>query len=70
LRHAIADGFTAAELHFFPVAACFEREVLFNLNHQVGVGQAKAIAHGGAKHFCVSAFADGCHYLCPLLAAT
>jgi hypothetical protein len=69
LRHAVADGFAAAELHFFAVASGFECEVVFDFNDQIGVRQAQAVANGGAIHFCVSAFTDGCHYLCPLSAA-
>ena len=70
LRHTIADGFAAAKFHFFAVATRLQREVFFNLNHQVGVCQAQAVAHGGAKHFCVGAFADGCHYMFPLRGAS
>jgi hypothetical protein len=61
LRHAVADGLAAAELHLFAIAAGAQRVVVFHLHHQAGVGQAQPVAHGGAKHFRVGAASNGCH---------
>jgi hypothetical protein len=55
LAHAVADGLAAAELDFFAVAAGLQREVLLDLDDQAGVGQAHAVAHGGAEHLGVGA---------------
>ena len=63
LRHAIANGFAAAKFHLFAIAACLQCEVFFNFNDQVGVGQANTVTHGGAKHFCISAFVDVGHVM-------
>jgi hypothetical protein len=46
LAHAVADHLAAAELDLFPVGC----EVTFNLDHKIGVGQAHAVAGGGAEH--------------------
>ena len=61
LRHAVADGLAAAELHFLAVAAGAQGVVVLDLDHQVGVGQADAVADGRAEHFGVGAASDRCH---------
>ncbi len=63
LRHAVADGLAAAELDFLAVAARAQGEVGFDLDDQLGVGQAHPVAHGGAKYFCVSASSQRCHVI-------
>ena len=70
LRHAIANGFAAAKFGLFTIAASKEREIFFNFNDEFGVCQANSIAHGGAKHFCVSAFANRCHDQFPFTAGS
>ncbi len=44
LTLAVADHLAAAELHLLAV----DREVLLDLDDQLGVGQADAVARGGA----------------------
>jgi hypothetical protein len=61
LRHAVADGLAAAELDLFAVAARGQGEVLFDLDQQAGVGQAHAVADGGAEHVGIGAFGDAGH---------
>jgi len=61
LRHAVADGFAAAELDLFAVAARSQGVVFFDLNDQAGICQAHAVASGGAEDFRVGAASDGCH---------
>ena len=51
LPHAIADDFAAAEFHLVAVAAALRDEVALHLDEQIGIGEAHAVAHGGAKHF-------------------
>ncbi|MNS58088.1 hypothetical protein D3C72_909940 [compost metagenome] len=46
LAHAVADHFPAAKFHLFAV----DREIVFHLDPQFGVGQPHFIAHGRAKH--------------------
>jgi hypothetical protein len=53
LCHAVANGFAAAKLDFFTVAAREQGAVFFHLNDQAGVGQANPVAHRGAKNLCV-----------------
>ena len=60
-RDLRADGLAAPELHFFAVAAGPQGVVLLDFEDQVGVGQAQAVAHGGAEHFRVGAALDACH---------
>ncbi|MDT4835700.1 hypothetical protein FQZ97_693740 [compost metagenome] len=55
LRHAVADGLAATELDLFAVATSGQGEVLFDLDHQPGVGQTQAVAHGWAEHVGVGA---------------
>ena len=61
LAHAIANGFAPAELDLFAVPLGAQGKVLFNFNDQGGVGQAKAVAHGGAVHLGVGTSADAAH---------
>ena len=65
LRHAVTNGFAATKLHLFAIAACTQGVVLLDFNEQVGVGQAQAVAHGGAKHFGVSTSVDLRHHASP-----
>ena len=46
LAHAVADHLAAAELHFLAV----NREVLFDLDDEVSVGEPDAVAGGGPEH--------------------
>ena len=46
LAHAVADDFSAAELHFL----AGNGEVAFDLDEEIGVGEADAVADGGAEH--------------------
>ena len=46
LAHAVADHLAAAELHLLAV----DREVLLDLDEELGVGEAHAVAGGGAEH--------------------
>ena len=64
LRHAVADGLAAAKLHLFAIAACAQRVVGFHFKDEFGIGQAHAVAHGGAEHFGVGASSNGCHGVC------
>ena len=57
LAHAVADDLAAAELHFLAV----EGEVLFDFDEEGGVGQAHAVAGGGAVHVGVGAAGDAGH---------
>jgi hypothetical protein len=61
LRHAVADGLAAAELHFLAIAAGAQSVVGLHFQDQSGVGEAHAVAHGGAEHFGVGASSYGCH---------
>ena len=54
LAHAVADHLAAAELHFLAV----DGEVLLDLDQQLGVGQAHAVAGGGAEHLGIGLPAD------------
>ena len=65
LRHAVADGFAAAKFHFLAIAAGSQGVVLFHLDDEVGIGQAQAVAHGGAKHLGISAFFNLGHHAAP-----
>ncbi|MNH01122.1 hypothetical protein D3C79_603320 [compost metagenome] len=46
LAHAVADDLAAAELDLLAI----DREVLLDLDPQLGVGQAHAVADRGAEH--------------------
>jgi hypothetical protein len=65
LAHAVADGLAAAELHFLPVAAGGQRVVLLDLDDQPGVGQAHAVADGGAEHLGIRPASDLRHHRAP-----
>ena len=54
LAHAVANHLAAAELHFFAV----DREIALDLDHEIGVGEANAVAHGRAEHFGIGAAVD------------
>jgi hypothetical protein len=61
LAHAVADHFAAAEFDFLAV----DGVVLLDLDEQFGVGQADAVARGGAVHFGVGAAANRRHSQVP-----
>ena len=54
LAHTVADDLAAAEFDFLAV----DGEVLFDFDHELGVGKAHPIARRGAEHLGVSAAAD------------
>ena len=62
LSHAVANSLAAAELDFFAVATGPQGVVLLDFNDQGGVGQAHAVAHGGAEHFGVGLSGNGGHH--------
>ena len=70
LRHAISNGFAAAKFGFISIATCKQGEIFFNFNHELCVCQPDTIAHGRAEHFCVCAFANGCHIYFPFTAGS
>ena len=55
LAHAVADGLAAAELHLLAVAAGAQGVVVLDLDHEAGVGEADAVADGGAEHLGIGA---------------
>jgi len=55
LAHAVADDLAAAKFHFFAVSGV----VVFDLNPQLGIGQAHAVAGGRAEHLGVSVARNG-----------
>ena len=57
LAHAVADHLAAAELHLLAV----DGEVALDLDDQLGVGQAHAVAGGGAEHVGIGASGDAGH---------
>ncbi|MNR13002.1 hypothetical protein D3C85_1293840 [compost metagenome] len=59
LAHAVADHLAAAELDLLAV----EGEVLLHLHPQLGVGQAHAVADGGAEHVGVGLTGNPAHAL-------
>ena len=61
LAHAVADGLATAELDLFAVAAGPQGQVVFDLDDQLRVGQAQAVAGGGAEHFGIGASGDAGH---------
>ena len=61
LAHAVADRLAAAELHFFAVAAGAQGVVVFDLDDQLGVGQAHAVADRGAEHLGIGAARESRH---------
>ena len=64
LAHAIADDLAAAEFHFVAV----DGVVLFHLDPQIGIGEAQAVAGGGAEHFRVGLSGHCCHGGSPVFA--
>jgi len=50
LAHAVADDFPAAEFDFVAVAASFGDEIAFDLNEEIGVGEANLVSYGWAEH--------------------
>jgi hypothetical protein len=61
LAHAVADDLAAAELDLVAVAAALGDEVALDLDEQLGVGEADAVARGGAEHLGVLAAGEGRH---------
>ena len=59
LAHPVADDLAAAELHFLAI----DRMVAFDLDDQLGVAQAHAVASGRAVHLGIGSAADGGHSL-------
>ncbi len=59
LPHAIADDLAATELHLFAI----DGEVVLHLDPQRGVGQAHAVAHGGAEHVGIGLAGNAAHAL-------
>src|SRR4029079_16353970 len=57
LSHPVADHLAAAELHLLAV----DGVVALDLDHQVGVGEADAVAGGGTVHRGVRMSADRLH---------
>ena len=51
LAHAVADDLAAAELHLVAVAAALGDEVALDLDEQLRVGEANAVARGRSEHF-------------------
>lgn len=51
LRHAVADRLAAAELHLFAVAAGAQGVVGLDLDDELSVREADAVAHRGAEDF-------------------
>ena len=54
LTHAVADDLAAAEFHLFAVGG----PVVFDLEDEIGVGEADAVAGGGAEHMSVGGPVD------------
>ena len=54
LAHAVADHLAAAELHFLAV----DGVVALDFDDQLGVGEAHAVARGGAEHLGIGAAID------------
>jgi hypothetical protein len=65
LAHAVADHLAAAEFHFLAV----DRVVLLDLDEQFGVGQAHAVADGGAEHLGIGR-RESAHLVCPSVVAS
>ena len=55
LAHAVADDLAAAELHLVAVAGGLGDEVALDLDEELGVGEADAVAGSGAEHLGVLA---------------
>ena len=54
LAHAVADHLAAAELDLLAI----DRPILLDLEDEIGVGQAHAVAHRGAVHVGIGSSAD------------
>lgn len=54
LAHAVANHLAAAELHFLAIRG----EVALDLDDEIGIGEAHAVAGGRAEHFGIGAAAD------------
>ena len=54
LPHAVADHLAAAELHLLAIGGT----VLLDLDDEVGVGEAHAVAGGGAEHLGIDGTGD------------
>ena len=54
LPHAVADHLAAAELHLLAVG----REILFDLDDQIRVGEPDAVTGGGPEHVDIGAALD------------
>ncbi len=57
LAHAVADHLAAAEFHFIAIGG----EVAFHFDEQIGIGQAHAVAGGGAEHVGIGTSGDTGH---------
>ncbi len=55
LPHAVADHLAAAELHLFAISG----EILLDLDDELRVGEADAVAGRGAEHFRVMRAGEG-----------
>ena len=55
LPHAVADHLAAAELHLFAVGG----EILLDLDHELGVGEAQPVACGRTEHLGVVGAGEG-----------
>jgi hypothetical protein len=62
LPHAVADHFAATEFHFLAV----QGKILFHLDDQLGIGQAQAVAGGGAEHVDIGAPRHMGHQAAPI----
>ncbi len=60
LPHAVADHLAAAELHLFTI----DGEILLDLDDEIGVGEAHAIAHCGTEHVRIGASGDRERHQC------
>ncbi len=54
LAHAVADHLAAAELHLLAI----DREIALDLDEELGIGQADAVAGGGPEHIGIGAAGD------------
>ena len=57
LPHPVANDLAAAEFHFLTV----DRQVAFDLDNQIGIGEAHAIPGGGAEHVRISGAGNAGH---------
>ena len=59
LPHAVADHLAAAELDLLAI----DRAVAFDLDHQLGIGEAQPVAGGRAEHRGIGGAADRARHL-------